>query len=140
MFKELLQKLIKMSSETIVLLVWIVVVGLIFRFIADRQIAGLLAGTGFVIIPIWLMYKQLNLPNSYVKGIKLGVVAFFLLFNALPIIGLRLFNWGLDFNTLNLFGIVTGRQIHQVSSWIYLAMVLCYIFIGDNKDKNHKIN
>jgi len=134
MNKELFQKLIKkINIEVAVLLLWLVMVGLIFIIIPSLQTAGLVAGAGFVIIPLWLVFRLLKQPSSLIKNIRLCAISVFFLLSSLPIIGLRLFNLGLDFNELTLFGILTGRQIHQISNYTYLLMVLSFVLIKHKK-------
>lgn len=109
-------------EQTVVLLVWIVVVMLLFRLVSDRQIAATLAGVGFVIWPIlFLSYEYSRYPN--VSKTHIVVVLLFLLLCAFPILFLRVLNWGTPFDQLSFVG-VPGPMIHKVSNYIYILMLV----------------
>lgn len=103
-------------------LIVIIAVTFIFKFIPDRQIAATIAGVLFVSLPVVMMtveYRRRGLDETiwYV-----GVLQFWTLF-ALPILGLRIFNWGVPFDQLAFIGI-PGPVLHMWSSKSYLVMML----------------
>lgn len=93
----------------------------IFKFIPDRQVAATLAGTLFVGLPVALMvieYRRAGLEQFYWF---VAVMQFWTLF-ALPILGMRLANWGVPFEQLSFIGI-PGSVLHQWSSKSYIVMM-----------------
>lgn len=97
-------------------------VTLIFKFIAERQVAALFAGILFVLLPLVIMvieYRRAGLEQFYWF---VAVLQFWTLF-ALPIFALRILNWGVPFQELSFLGI-HGTALHQWSSKSYMVMVL----------------
>lgn len=93
-----------------------------FRFIQDRQIAATFAGSLFVGVPLILMiweYRSEKLKNWVWF---LCAAQFWLLF-ALPILGMRLLSWGIEFDNLRFMGI-PGAQMHAWSSKSYTLMMI----------------
>lgn len=99
----------------------IALVMVIFKFIVDRQVAATVAGSLFVVLPVVLMgfeYKRAQLKHFYWF---LSVMQFWTLF-ALPIMGIRLLNWGVPFDQLSFLGIA-GPFLHHWSSKSYMVMM-----------------
>lgn len=103
-------------------IVVIIVVSLLFRLIADRQMAATLAGCIFVIVPPMLMILQLQHSKFSEILWFFAVLQFWIMF-ALPILGLRLLHWGEPFVQLSLFGI-SGPTLHAWSSKSYMVMMV----------------
>lgn len=131
MNKELFFKFLENRLEIMVLALWIVIVVLLFKLIPEKQIAGLIAGIGFCLVPTYLMIKILRQlkQESYktVSIIRIVAIVIFLLSAALPVLGLRILNWGAEFNSLELFGIASGQQLHMWSNYAYLIMMMSFI-------------
>ena len=117
--KENLMKLQNYKVQAAVLAIWIVVVLLLFRTIADRQIAALIAGLGFILIPSAILISEFKGNRNKTH---MALIAFFLVTAALPIFFLRLLNWGVDFNSLQLAG-VPAKTLHGISNASYLVML-----------------
>lgn len=99
----------------------ILMVMALFRGIGDRQIAATLAGTLFVILPVVMMaweYRRAGLQEMLWFVV---VLQFWTLF-AVPILGMRLLNWGIPFEQLSFLGIA-GPVLHQWSSKSYTVMM-----------------
>ncbi|MBO9666933.1 MAG: hypothetical protein J7501_08985 [Bdellovibrio sp.] len=99
----------------------IIAVMIIFKVIPDRQIAATVAGFLFVIMPVGLMaweYKRAGFEETIWF---VGVLQFWTVF-ALPILGIRLFNWGVPFEQLS-FWRISGPALHQWSSKSYMVMM-----------------
>ena len=111
---------IKYSYQLLILIAWGLGVGLLFATIHDRQLAGVIAGVFFILIPLIMLVSELRSAARH--WYQLASVAIFLVFSALPIFCLRIFNWGTDFNELSLFG-VTGPQFHKSSNILYFIMI-----------------
>lgn len=100
----------------------IAAVMVIFRTIPDRKIAATLAGFLFVGLPLALMIYENKKAGWTHKLWFAAALQFWLLF-ALPILGLRLFNWDIDFNQLSLLGI-PGPFLHEWSSKSYMLWMV----------------
>ena len=120
-----------------IFIIWIVVVTLLFKFIPSKQIAGAIAGFGFVLWPTLFFILELKQPLR--DKIYMTILAVFLLANALPIFLLRIFNWGTEFSELSLLGIPANR-FHGVSNVLYLVMMLtsAWLYFKNKKiEKGH---
>lgn len=103
-----------------VFIIWIFVVTMLFRFVPSKQVAGAIAGFGFVLWPfLFLIYewKQVERHKFYIF-----ILSLFLVTMALPIFLLRILNWESDFSDLSLLGI-PAQGFHKASNVLYLAMV-----------------
>ena len=103
----------------------ILAVIIIFKVILDRQIAATVAGTLFVLAPMGLMISEYCRAGLYERVWFLSVLQFWIVF-ALPILGIRLMNWGVPFDQLSFWG-VSGPVLHEWSSKSYMIMVLVTI-------------
>lgn len=98
----------------------------IFRLIADRNLAGAVAGSVFffstlaVLLTEWMQVRR---PTWAFYG----AIGFFVL-SVLPILFLRAATWGQPFNEAVAFGI-SGQFLHQTSSWIYFGFLIA-IFVS----------
>lgn len=104
----------------------VVAVVFIFKFITDRQIAATVAGVLFVTLPAAMMAVEYRRAGAKEIVWYVGVLQFWVLF-ALPILGLRLFNWGMPFDQLTFMGI-PGPTLHWWSSKSYMAMVIVTVW------------
>ena len=104
-----------------IFVIWIAIVTMLFKFIPSKQVAGVIAGFGFVLWPtVFLVFE---LRQTLKDKIYITILTVFLIANALPIFLLRIFNWGADFSELSLFGIPAAR-FHGASNVMYLMMML----------------
>ena len=100
----------------------IAMVMIIFRVIVDKKVAATVAGTLFVLLPLAMLISEYAIAKLKHKIWYLGVLQFWLLF-ALPILGLRIFNWESEFQDLSFAG-VPGPTLHQWSSKSYMVMMV----------------
>jgi len=100
----------------------IAAVMVIFKVIPDRKVAATVAGTLFVMLPLSLMIYEYATAKLTHKIWWVGVLQFWLVF-ALPILGLRIFNWEAEFQDLSFMGI-PGPTLHQWSSKSYMVMMV----------------
>lgn len=103
----------------------VVVIGavlVIFRVIPERQTAATVAGLLFVILPLILMVLEYRRAQLEEMIWFVTVLQFWTVF-ALPILGIRLLNWGVPFDQLSFVGI-PGPVLHQFSSKSYMVMML----------------
>ncbi len=104
----------------------IVAVVLIFKIIPDKAIAATVAGVLFVVTPAWQMWDQYGRSRFRNKLWYIGELQFWILF-ALPILGVRLLNWGVEFSELSVFG-VPAPLLHQWSSKSYMVMMIATVW------------
>lgn len=105
----------------------------IFKVISPKEVAATVAGFLFVLVPAVLLGLEIKISRLYYRGFILGVLQFWIIF-ALPILGIRLFNWGVPFAELSFWGI-PGPLLHQWSSRSYMLMMLVTAFFAY---KNYK--
>lgn len=116
------------SIELLVLLVWIPCVIFIFKFIQDRKIAGLVAGAGFMLIPIFNIFREKYSKFSRTSRMSRVIASsLFLLLSAMPIFFYRILNWDKNLEEISIFGLLTGRQLHSMSNVLFLMMLLVYL-------------
>lgn len=114
----------KYLIQFFVLCFWVVITIVLFLKIQNRQIAAVIAGLGFLLIPAVILYSELRgLKNK----IHIATLGFFLV-TASPILGLRLFYWGEDFNQLSFLGISTA-SLHQFSNYTYITMMASSLYM-----------
>lgn len=115
------------TIELLVLLMWIPCVIFIFKFIQDRKIAGLVAGAGFLLIPVINIFRERNSGASSLSRLArvFASGAFFLL-SAMPIFLFRVFNWEKNLEDISIFGLMSGRELHSFSNILFVAMILVY--------------
>ncbi|WP_096000921.1 hypothetical protein [Bdellovibrio bacteriovorus] len=107
------------------LMAQVVVIGavlVIFRVIPERQTAATVAGVLFVLLPVILMVLEYRRAQLQEMIWFVAVLQFWTVF-ALPILGIRLLNWGVPFDQLSFVGI-PGPVLHQFSSKSYMVMMI----------------
>ncbi len=108
--------------------IWILIVGVLFTVIPVKPIAGVIAGLGFIGLPAFILSSELKKNKKYY--FHLFTLIAFIAGSAFPIFLLRVFNWGVDFKELSLFGIESS-VLHQSSNIMYAGMMLsatyCYL-------------
>ena len=95
-----------------------------FRIIPDTKIAALCAGTLFLLGPSWVILSEFKNKAGW-RSLSFFAAALFLCLSALPILILRLANWGTPFSELSLLGF-SGPELHQYSNHIYLIMLAAF--------------
>lgn len=127
-------KNIKFGIQTIVLLLWIFVVGLLFTLIHEKRIAGVIAGIGFIFIPTLFIFSELKqIKKNY---LHMSALCLFLIGSALPIFFLRVLNWDVAFSELSLLG-ASSEKLHNLSNVLYGFMLLSAL-AGYIKSKTFK--
>ena len=123
-------------SQLILQFVWILIVGALFIFIADKRIAGVIAAIGFFLIPIIMIETERRKPGkkSPLQIAQMGSALAFLFFASLPIFFLRVLNWNTEFSQLQLFGI-PADSIHAFSNFLYSVMISMTMFAGRKVDR-----
>lgn len=116
----------------------ILLVMVIFKVIPNRQIAATVAGALFVGVPGVIMFLEYRRAAFQRKIWFLAVFQFWSLF-AIPILGMRLLNWGVPFEELAFLGI-SGPTLHKWSSKSYMVMMVFTLWeywrlVRENQEK-----
>lgn len=88
---------------------------LIFKLIADRKIASLVASFVFISVSLGIMAAEFRNFRFERKIFWLAGLQFFLLF-VVPIFLLRVINWSEDFSSLH-WGPISGPWLHRFSNF-----------------------
>lgn len=127
-------KCITYKTQLIIFVLWIFCVMGLFKFIPDRQVAALFTGGGFIILPTLFLISEFK---SEKNKFYIFVLSLFLIFSALPIFLLRVLNWGVEFASLDLFGI-PASIMHKYSNYLYILMIFAVIYrIYKTRKKSH---
>jgi hypothetical protein len=94
----------------------------IFKLSGDIKLASVEAGVLFVLLPVVLGSIEFRKAGFDRLSFYSGLLQFWVLF-ALPILGLRLFNWDVPFNELSILG-VSGTTLHQYANSSYILMMV----------------
>lgn len=107
-------------SFLIVEILVIFAVGGIFQLIANRLYAGMVAGSIFVSLGVWIV---LGGVRSSKKGWSLfvGLVHLFLI--AIPMLSIRLLNASAEFQDVKIWGL-PGPVFHKLSTWVYMVLIV----------------
>ena len=117
---------LRLHGLTLVLLVLnIVSVVMLFRLVPDRQLAGYIAGTLFVLMGLWVTISEFKMGRG-LRSVSFWAGLVFLVFSALPILGIRALNPGVPFDELSVFG-VPGPQLHVISNGTFMLMITATI-------------
>lgn len=115
------------TIELLVLLVWIPCVIFIFATIQDRKIAGLVAGAGFLLIPVFnIFHERKSGASSSSRLSRVFASGAFFLLSAMPIFLFRVFNWEKSLEEISIFGILSGRELHSLSNILFIVMIVVY--------------
>lgn len=102
------------------LVLWIFIVILLFKIIPDRRVVVLIAGLGFLFIPLGLVWQEYNSPHRS-WAVLAGVLQFLFLF-VIPILFKRLLYWNESFGNFTFFGI-PAWEFHHYSAVSYILMI-----------------
>lgn len=96
-----------------------------FKLIELRWQAGIVAGSIFVLVGIWMVFKTLKWPQK-TKMLSFYTVRVHTWLFALPMLITRLRYIGHDFNEFNFFG-VPAAQYHRAAEAVFLMMLVSTI-------------
>lgn len=116
------------TLEFLILLLWIPCVIFIFKFIEDRKTAGLVAGAGFLALPLFNIFRETKSKASTASRLARVIASgLFFLLSAMPIFLYRVLNWDKNLEEISILGIMTGRQLHSFSNILFVTMILVYL-------------
>lgn len=125
---------------TLYFLVTIPAVILLFKFIEPKQLASLFAASMFItcsMLPIWGELKN-KTKTSFVFISSIG----FLFLFSLPMIIVRVANYGTDFSQLHV-GPLSGPEFHKYSNYGFMILlasaVIDFILIKRTAQKSSKV-
>lgn len=108
-----------------------------FKVIPEKQVAALVAGLLFLVSSLGILLVELKQPDFKKRFTFWGTLAFVVL-SALPILGLRVLNWGVPFDQLSVLGI-PGPELHKFSNYMFFIMVVClFIDVSIERQKAAK--
>lgn len=105
-------------------LVVVALVVVLFKVIAEKQVAAVIASLLFIGSAIGILVKELK-GKKHLKTFTFWGTCAFLLLSAFPIFLLRVFHWGDDFASLQLLGF-SGVSLHKASSYFFILMLISY--------------
>lgn len=94
----------------------------VFKLVEVRWQAGLIAGSGFVFVGVWMVLKTLRWPERFRYASFYLARAHLWLF-ALPMILVQFRFFGADFAQVHFLGI-PGPQFHRMAEITFLVMVV----------------
>ena len=106
----------------------VLVVLFLFRGVADRGVAGLVAGLIFFLVASGIWLYELRFGRG-ARSLSFWACTLFVAVSALPILFLRLAYWGMPFELLSVGGI-TGPQLHKVSNYVFAGMLVAHFVDG----------
>lgn len=107
-----------------------------FKIISPKEVAATVAGFLFILLPALMLWLEFKACRWFYRGFILGILQFWIIF-ALPILGIRLANWGVPFEELSFWG-VSGPFLHEWSSKSYILMMLVTGFYAYKNYKESK--
>ncbi|MGE0764582.1 MAG: hypothetical protein AB7N80_15005 [Bdellovibrionales bacterium] len=93
-----------------------------FRLIEERWQAAMVAGAGFVLVGVWMVLKTLRWPNRF-RMFSFYFARLHLWLFALPMLLVRLKNFGHDFSQVHFLG-VPGPTFHKVAEVVFMLMMV----------------
>ena len=117
-------KKISYKIQVIAFVVLILLVLVNFKVMPNKQLAGLLAGIGFLILPLLFLIGELKGEKNTLHRTSLIL---FLVGTAIPIFLVRITTWGEDFSTTYFFG-VPSIVLHRLANFLYLGMLASAIY------------
>lgn len=108
-----------------------------FKLIPEKQVAAVVAGLLFLVSSLGILYFEMKHADYKKRFTFWGTLAF-VLACAIPILALRLLNWGVPFEELSVLGI-PGPEIHKFSNYMFFLMVIClFVDISIERQKAAK--
>ncbi len=102
----------------------IVLVTLSFRVIPDKKTASMVTSFLFIGSSLGILYWE-SRHADYRKRASFWGVLVFLVFSAIPVFLLRVMNWDMNFDEIQVAGI-SGAQMHTAANYVFMLMMMCF--------------
>jgi hypothetical protein len=108
-------------------------VALIFRTIPDRVLAGVVAGTLFVSLGLWILVlglvsiKSVDPDRRFWHSATFWAGCAHLFLTSLPLMITRLLNWSTSFEQVDVLGL-PGPVFHRLSTTVFSVLILATAF------------
>lgn len=112
------------KKQFLLLIIWVPIVILIFRFVNNRALASLIASVGFILMPGVFFVREWRVKKH---KLHIGALALFLFGAAFPIFLLRVFYWGKEFSSIYFMGL-SAAVMHRASSVLYFIMLASTLY------------
>lgn len=113
-----------------------VLAAVIFQVGLEPRVAGLIAGSGFILVGIYgVVMSRAESKNRHLSLAVFGMALVHLLGVALPMLGFRLMHWDEPFSKVAVWGL-SGPEFHQLSTRLYgfwFLLVLVTWIVGRQK-------
>jgi hypothetical protein len=114
----------------------VIAVGLVFKIVERHLIAGFIAGSLFVILGIVII--TIGIKDASFRKRPTFVAGCVHLFGiALPLLITRALTTNLEFSEVHVLGL-PGPVFHQISTWVYSAMMIATVVDVFHYRKNKK--
>ncbi len=114
-----------MNKYRIYLFLQILVVILViaaFKLIDSKRVAAIVNAILFFTSSLYVIFKELKIP----KSLSFWGACLFIIFGILPVVLLRILHWDSDFNSIQVFGGFTGADLHRISNYPFVFLLLCF--------------
>lgn len=94
-----------------------------FKFIEDRSLAAMVAGSCFLALGVTIV--AIGLKDSVFRKtftFWLGLIHLFVI--SVPMMVTRILTFGADFHTVKIFGLIPGPIFHRYSEMFYIVLVI----------------
>lgn len=105
-----------------------------FRLIPDKKWASVVASNLFLWSSVGILYSEAWMHRAQKKILVIVGTGLFLGLFVLPVMGMRLLNWDMEFGQVTLLG-VTGAQMHQFSNYAFMLMLVTYFVESFKENK-----
>ena len=91
--------------------------------VLDPAVAGIFGGILFSFLGIYVGLFLIR-RKTYFRSLTFWWLFVYLFYSVLPLLLVRLTNWGVDFNQLKVWGVM-GADFHRISSEVFLILIGC---------------
>lgn len=99
---------------------------LIFRYTPSRNVAGVMAGSLFISVGAYIVFN-LKAKSARFKTFTFPAALVHLFVTAIPLLTVRLMNWGTPHAELSVWGL-PAPTFHMLAEKIFLILMLCTVF------------
>lgn len=96
---------------------------LLFRFIENRNIAAVIAGSTFIAIGAYIVW-DLCKTRLHFKSFSFYAATIHLFLTAIPLLASRLMNWSVPHSELLILG-MPAPSFHKLAEKVFTVLILC---------------